>query len=65
MTISIRSSFMKRHRINVTRVSDVNECHRDALRRGINDEMGHVFYQKVNLPLQIAWYRIKYNVRTM
>ena len=28
MTISIRSSFMKRHCINVTRISDVNEGHR-------------------------------------
>ena len=54
MTISIRSSFMKRHRINVTRVSDVNERHRDALRRGMDDSIGHVFYQRVNLPLQMA-----------
>ena len=37
MTISIRSSFMKRHRINVTRISDVNERYRDALRRGMDD----------------------------
>ena len=37
MTISIRSSFMKRHRINVTRISDVNECHRNVLRRGMDD----------------------------
>ena len=61
MTISLRSSFMKRHCINVTRVSDVNERHRDALRRG----MDHVFYQRVNLPVQMAWYHTKYNVRTM
>ena len=37
MTISVRSSFMKRHCINVTRISDVNERHRDALRRGMDD----------------------------
>ena len=37
MTISVRSSFMKRQSINVTRVSDVNERHRDALRRGMDD----------------------------
>ena len=37
MTISIRSTFMKRHCINVTRISDVIERHRDALRRGIDD----------------------------
>ena len=37
MTISIRSSFMKRYCINVTRYSDVNERHRDALRRGMDD----------------------------
>ena len=37
MTISIRSSFMKRQRIHVTRVSDVNERHGDALRRGMDD----------------------------
>ena len=37
MTISIRSLFMKHHRINVTRESDVNERHRDALRRGMDD----------------------------
>ena len=37
MIISIRSSFVKHHRINVTRVSDVNERHRDALRRGMDD----------------------------
>ena len=30
MTISIRSSFMKRHCINVTGVSDVSERHRDT-----------------------------------
>ena len=65
MTISIRSSFMKRHRINVTRVSDANERHRDALHRGMDDYIGHVFYQGVNLPLQMAWYHIRYNVRTM
>ena len=65
MTISIRSSLMKRHRINVIRVSDVNERHRDALRRGMDDEIGHVVYQIVNLPLQMASYHIKYNVRTM
>ena len=56
---------MKRHRINVTCVSDVNERHQDALRRGMDDEIGHVFYQTVNLPLQMASYHIKYNVRTM
>ena len=65
MTISICSSFMKRHRINITLVSDASERQRDALRRGINDEIGHVFYQRVNLPLQMAWYHIKYNVHTM
>ena len=54
MTISISSSFMKRHRINVTRVSDVNQRHRDALRRGMDYTIGHVFYQRVNLPLQMA-----------
>ena len=37
MTISIRSSFMKCHCINVTRISDVNERHRDALHRGMDD----------------------------
>ena len=37
MTISIRSSFMKRHCINVTHKSDVNERHRDALHRGMDD----------------------------
>ena len=37
MTISIRSSFMMRHCINVTRVSDVSERHGDALRRGMDD----------------------------
>ena len=37
MTISISSSVMKRRRIDVTRVSDVNERHRDALRRGMDD----------------------------
>ena len=37
MTISIRSSFKKRHCINVIRISDVNERHRDALRRGMDD----------------------------
>ena len=37
MTISIRLSFMKRHRIKVTRLSGVNERHRDALRRGMDD----------------------------
>ena len=36
MTISLRISFMKRHCINVTRISDVNERHRDALRRGMD-----------------------------
>ena len=65
MTISIRSSLMKRHRIDVTRVSDINERHRDAFRRGMDDEIGHVFYQRVNLPLQMASYHIKCNVRTM
>ena len=54
MTISIRSLFMKFQCINVTRVSDVSERHRDALRRGIDDLTGHVFYQRVNLPLQMA-----------
>ena len=43
MTISIRSLFRKRHRINVTRVSDVNKRHRDALRRGMDDLKGHIF----------------------
>ena len=65
MTISIHSSFMKHRSINVTRVSDVNEGHRDALRRGMDDLTGHVFYKRVNLPLQIVWYHIKYNVRTI
>ena len=37
MTIFIRSSLKKRHCINVTRISDVNERHRDALRRGMDD----------------------------
>ena len=37
MTIFIRSSFMKRHCLNVTCISDVNERHRDALRRGMDD----------------------------
>ena len=54
MTIFIRSSFMKRHCINVTRISDVNERHRDALRRGMDDKTGHVFYQRVKLPVQMA-----------
>ena len=53
MTISIPSSFMKRHCINVTRISDVNERHRDALRRGVDDLTGQVFYQRVNL--QCRW----------
>ena len=65
MTISIRSSFMKLHCIYVIRISDVNERHRDALRRGMDDCTGHVFYQRVKLPVQMAWYHIKYNVRTM
>ena len=65
MTISRCSSFMKHHCINVTRVSDVSERHHDALRRGMDDLTGPVFYQRVNLPLQMAWYHIKYNVRTM
>ena len=37
MTIFLRSSFMRRHCINFTRISDVNERHRDALRRGMDD----------------------------
>ena len=37
MTISICSLFIKRHCINVTRVSDVIGRHRDALRRGMGD----------------------------
>ena len=37
MTIFLRSSFMRRHCINVTCISDVNERHRDALRRGMDD----------------------------
>ena len=65
MTISIRSSFMKRHCINVTRISNFNERHRDALCRGMDDLTGHVFYQRVKLPVQMVWYHIKYNVRTM
>ena len=67
MTISIRSSFMKRHCFNVTGISDVNQRHRhlDALRRGLDDLTGHVFYQRVKLSVQMAWYHIKYNVRTM
>ena len=65
MTFSIRSTFMKHHCINVTRISDVNELHRDALCRGMDDLTGHVFYQRVKLPVQMAWYHIKYNVRTM
>ena len=64
MTISIRSSFMKRHCINVTHLSDVNECHRDALHRGMDDYTGNVFYQRGKLPVQMAWYDFKYNVRT-
>ena len=36
MTIFIRS-FMKRHCMNVMPISDVNERHRDALRRGMDD----------------------------
>ena len=44
MTISICSSFMKHHCINVTRVFDVSERHSDALRRGMDDLTGHVFY---------------------
>ena len=54
IAISIRSSFMKHQRINVTRVSDVNERHRDAMRRCMDDLIGHVFYQRVNIPLQMA-----------
>ena len=67
MTISIRSSFMKHHCINVTRISDVNQSHRhrDSLRRGMDDLSGHVFNQRAKLPVQMAWYHIKYNVRTM
>ena len=65
MTIFICSSFMKHHCINVTRISDVNERHRDALHRGMDEYTGHVFYQRVKLPVQMAWYYIKYNVRTM
>ena len=67
MTISIRSSFIKRHCINVTRISDVNQRHRHhgALHRGMDDLTGHVFYQRVKLPVQMAWYHIKYNVCTM
>ena len=65
MTISLRSSFMKRHCINVTRISDINERHRDTLRRGMDDYPGHVFNQRVNLPVQMACYHIKYKVRTM
>ena len=65
MTILIRSSFMKHHCIKVTLIPDINECHRDALRRGMDDLTGHVFYQRVKLPVQMAWYHIKYNVRTM
>ena len=65
MTISIRSSFIKHHCINVTRISDGNERHRDALRRGMDDLTGHLFYQRVTLPVQMGWYHIKYNVRTM
>ena len=37
MTIFLCSSFIKRHCINVTHISDVNERHRDALRRGMDD----------------------------
>ena len=37
MTISTRSSFMKHHCINATRITDVNERHRDALRKGMDD----------------------------
>ena len=51
--------------IKVTRIYDVNERHRDALRRGMGDYIFHVFYQRVKLPVQMAWYHIKYNVRTM
>ena len=65
MTISLRSSYMKRHCIKVTRIADVNERHRDTLRRGMDDKAGHVFYQRVNLPVQMALYHIKYKVRTM
>ena len=65
MTISIRSSFMKRHRSNFTGISNVNEHHPVALGRGMDDKIGHVFFQRVNLPLQMAWNHIKYNVCTM
>ena len=54
MTISICSQFMKRHRVNVTRVGDVNERHCNALHRGMDDYIGHVFYQRVNISLQMA-----------
>ena len=37
MTISIRLSFVKRHRVNVTRVFDVNERRHDALHSGTDD----------------------------
>ena len=53
MTISIRSSCMKRYCINVTRISNVNERHHDALRKGMNDLTSQVFYQRVNL--QCRW----------
>ena len=70
MTISAHRLFMKHHRINVTRVFDVNERHHDALRRGMGDLIGHVFYHSVSLTVQMAWYHIntvyvshKYKVR--
>ena len=65
MTISIRSSYMKRHCIGVARVSDVNRRHRDALRRGVDDWTGHVFCQRVGLPVRMAWCRDECSVRTM
>ena len=65
MTISLSSLFTKLHCIKVTRISDVNERQRDTLRTGMDDKTGHVFYQRVNLPVQMAWYHIKYKVRTM
>ena len=37
MTIFLRSSFMRRHCINITRISDVNERHRNALGRCMDD----------------------------
>ena len=65
MTISMRSSFKKRHCIGVARLSDVNGGHRDALRRGVDDWTGHVFCQRVGLPVRMAWCRVECSVRTM